>query len=167
MINLIKTRRSIRKFKQDDISNEHINIMLEAAMYAPSANNKQPWQFIVIKNKETFSKLTEYLPNAKMLPMANTCIVVCGDKSAETIEGYNAINCAAATQNILLAIHALKLGGVWLGVYPREERIKAINKLLNMPDNIFPFSMIAIGVPDEKPAQPERFDSSKIHYESF
>jgi nitroreductase len=94
-------------------------------------------------------------------------ILVCGDREIESLDGYIALNCAAATENILLAAHELELGSVWIAVYPREERIRIFKELLGLPENILPVAMVAIGYPDEKKNQPERFKPERIHYNGW
>jgi nitroreductase len=160
-------RRSIRKFRSEQIPEDKVNIILKAAMYAPSARNTQAWQFIVIEKRDALDKLAEIHPYGKMLKEASLAVVVAGDKELESNEGYIAINCAAATQNLLLAVHAEELGAVWLGVYPREERIKSIADFLGLPKEIIPINLVAIGYPDEEKPIPERFFQEKIHYNKW
>lgn len=102
-----------------------------------------------------------------MCRQAPLAILVCGDNRIEKIEGYIALNCGAATQNILLCAHDLGLGAVWLGVYPRNERMNPIAKLFNLPENIIPISLVAIGYPAESKEQPDRFKEERIHYNSM
>lgn len=158
------TRRSIRKFVDTPIDNKLIDKILEAAMYAPSARNTQAWNFVVINQRALLDKLSVIHPYARMLKMAPLAILVCGDKTLEPNEAYLSINCSAATQNILLAAHAMGLGSVWLGVYPRTERMAPICDLLNLPADNMPVSLIAIGWPDEKIQPVERYSKEKIHY---
>lgn len=160
----IYRRRSIRKFLHLSVSEENITEMLKAAMYAPSARNTQAWEFVVITNRIFLDKLSEIHPYAKMLKYAPLAILVCGNKKIEENEAYLNQNCAAATQNILLSAFALGLGSVWLGVYPKKERIDPISELLKLPENILPISLIAIGYPDEIKEIPQRFDLNKVHY---
>jgi nitroreductase len=160
-------RRSIRKYDTRPVEKEKITEMLKAAMYAPSANNRQPWQFVVITQRETLDDLRRVHPYAAMLAQAPLAILVCGDKTYEPHEGYLNTNCSAATQNLLLAAYAQGLGSVWLGVYPREERIKEIVGVLKLPQHILPISLIAIGYPYEIIVRPKRFLPERIHYESF
>jgi len=164
---LILTRRSIRKFTDKKVSNEQINIMLQAAMYAPSARNEQPWHFIVIDNKDILLKIVRIHPYAMMLNEAPLAILVCADERLEKSSGYWSTDCAAATQNILLSAHAMGLGSVWLGVYPREERMRDLSELFVLPENIFPFSIVAIGYPNENKEHPQRFNSERIHYNNW
>jgi nitroreductase len=166
-IETINKRRSIRKYTNQEVSDEIIDELLNAAMMAPSARNTQSWQFVVVKSRRLLDKLSEIHPYAKMLKEAPLAILVCGDKSLEENDSYLCINCSAATQNILLAAHALGIGSVWLGVYPRAERIEPIKELLNIPENILPISLIALGYADEVKVKPERFVKEKVHYDGW
>jgi len=159
----IFNRRSIRKYSDKPISEDIRTELLKAAMYAPSARNYRSWQFIVIDDRKMLDDLSALHPYAKMLKQAPLAILVCGDKSIEPEEGYNAVNCSAATQNILLAAHAMGLGSVWLGVYPREARMKDIAAYLKLPAHIMPINLIALGYPDEVKTKPERFEEEKVH----
>lgn len=167
MLNILKSRRSIRSYQPGAVTEEQFRDILEAAMYAPSARNLQSWQFIVITDSLSIVRLSEIHPHAKMLPDAGNCLIVCADLGVEPNMGYAVTNCAAATQNALLAIHALGLGGVWLGVYPREERMQVIGDFLQLPSHIMPFSMIALGIPESIPPVPDRFRPDRIHYGKF
>lgn len=166
-ITAIKTRRSIRKYTHESISDEHIIEIIRCGMYAPSAGNEQPWHFLIIKNKEALKQIEQVHEHAKMMKEAYAGILVCFDPSLERHHNMAIQDCAAATQNVLLAIHNLGYGGCWLGVYPREHRMKGIRKLLNIPDSIIPFSLIALGVSDEQKHQSDRFKKNRIHYEEW
>jgi nitroreductase len=120
------TRRSIRKFTGGRIEDENIIKIIKAGMYAPSANNTRPWHFIIVDDKETMKRIMEVHPYSSMLSKASHAILVCGDEELQNGPGYYLLDCSAATQNILLAVHALGLGAVWLGIEPRNERIKAM-----------------------------------------
>ncbi len=159
----ILTRRSIRKYTNKSIPDEVIKELLEAGVSAPSAGNQQPWQFIIIDNREVLDEASQVLPNGKLLKDANKAILVCGDLNLETHKGYWPIDCSAATQNILLAAHAKGLGACWLGIYPREERVENLKKLFKTPEHIIPFSVISLGFPDEESKKVDRYDDSKIH----
>lgn len=158
----IISRRSIRKFKNIPIEEEKINKLLKAAMYAPSARNVQPWYYIYTENREKLDQLSEIHPYAKMLKEATLAILVCGDLNNEKMSEYIIQNCAAATQNILLAATEIGLGSVWLGIQPREDRILNMKKFFRLPENIIPVSLIAIGYPDEFKETPERFKPDRI-----
>ncbi|MDA3954963.1 MAG: nitroreductase family protein [Bacteroidales bacterium] len=163
----ILTRRSIRKYTDKQISEEQIETLLKAGMYAPSASNQQPWHFIVIKDREILNKIAEVHPYAKMLTQAPLAILVCGDQNLELSKDYWVVDCSAATQNILLAAHDLGLGAVWLGVHPRIERKADIRKIFELPNHIQPMSLISIGYPDEEKEMPERFKPERIHYNEW
>ncbi len=163
----IITRRSIRKFSSIPIENNILEKLLKAAMYAPSARNTRSWHFILCTERETLNKIPLAHPHAKMCLEAQAVIVVCGDLSIEPSVEYNAINCSAATQNILLASHEMGIGSVWLGVFPRPERVEGVTNLFHLPSNIVPVSMIALGYPAEEKNIPERFEMDKIHYNKW
>jgi nitroreductase len=163
----ILTRRSIRKYINKDIPEEYYEIMLRAAMHAPSARNRQPWHFIIITSREILQKLAAVSPSWRMLEEAGTAIVVCGDLILEDAESFIIQDCSAATQNILLAAHELGLGSVWLGVHPKADRLEPLIEILNIPENIVPVSMISIGKPDESREQPDRFNVERIHQDTW
>jgi len=163
----ILTRRSIRKYKASEITKEQINEIIKAAMYAPSAFNKQPWQFIALDKKEIIDKIFKIIPHAEMLQQAAAAVIVCGDKDLEEDINLIALNCSAATQNALLAVHDLGLGAVWVSAYPVEETITGLKNLFNLPENIVPVSILSIGYPDEEVAAEERYKPEKIHYNNW
>jgi nitroreductase len=167
VLNAILDRRSIRNYQTREIPEETIHTLLKAAMYAPSARNSQSWQFIVIRDRNMLNAVMKVHHYSQMLEKAPLAILVCGDKNIESNEGYLSVNCSAATQNILLAAHELGIGTVWLGVYPRKERMVPIGELFNLPEHIIPVSLIAAGYPDEKVERPERFLPERIHYEKW
>lgn len=166
-IDTLLSRRSIRKYTDQYVNDEQVGLMLKAAMYAPSAGNQQVWHFVVLREKETLNKVVEFQPFAQMLPHASVAVCVCADLSLETKEGYWMVDCSAATENLLLAAHSLGLGAVWLGIYPRPERMAGLKELLNLPENIQPFSLISIGYPAEEKKMPNRFKSDRIHTERW
>lgn len=161
------TRRSIRVYTTDEIDYREIEHIVNAGMYAPSAVNCQPWHFMVIDDREIFRKIMDIHPYAKMLRGARYAILVMGDEKLEHAPGYWAVDCAAATQNILLAAHAKGIGSVWLGLHPRAERKKGIQRLFDLPPHIQPFSLIALGYPAEEKEIPRRFDKNRIHYNQW
>ena len=145
------------------ISDDQLEILLRAAMQAPSARNRQPWHFIVIKDAKVLRQLAIAHPYGKMLAEAGAAFVICGDRNLEPMESYLLQNCSAATQNLLLAAHDLGLGAVWLGLHPRQERINAIRSILKFPDHILPVSLISLGYPDEKKDEQDRYRVDRIH----
>ncbi len=163
VLEAIFTRRSIRNFTDREIEPEKIETLLRAAMQAPSAHNKQPWQFVVINKRPLLDAIADFHPYAKMLYTAPQAIAVCGDLSEENNDRYLALNCAAATQNILLAAHGLNLGAVWVAVYPREERVFKIQEILAIPQYVLPISLVALGYPAKKVPPEMRYNAQKVH----
>lgn len=165
MNELIKNRRSIRKYDTGkSVSKEQLNQLLEAAMCAPSACNARPWEFIVITKREVLDEIARIHPNAKMCAAAAAAIVVVAVPQTGRAEGYFPQDCGAATQNILLEACSLGLGACWCGVYPKEDRLASLSKLLNIHEPKVPFNVIAVGVPDEAPEQRGFFESAKVSY---
>jgi len=166
-IEAIMSRRSVRQFTTEPITQEQLDIILHAAMQAPSAGNGQPWHFIVIQDRKTLDQIPNIHPYAQMLKEAPLAILVCGDEAETRYKNYWMLDCSAATQNLLLATHAIGLGAVWLGIHPNEERIASIKKLIPSPDTVHPVSLVAIGHPREIPARVDRFRGDRIHYEHW
>lgn len=167
VLEAIYTRRSIRKYTDRKIDEETLRSILRAGFYAPSARNLQPWHFIVVRDKEMLVNISNKHPYAKMLPGAACCIVVCGDKTIQDKTGFLVEDCSAAIENMLLAIHGLGLGGVWLSLYPISSRSKPIGQLLNIPENIVPVGMIALGYKGEERTTNERYNEDKVHFEKW
>ena len=136
-------------------------------MAAPSAGNEQPWQFIVITERKILDQIPAIHPNVSMIKEAPMAILVCGDLSKEKLAGYWSVDCSAATENLLLAVHALGLGAVWCGIYPREERMAGMKKLFGIPDGIVPFALVPIGYPAEEKPPADRYDESRIHHNKW
>jgi nitroreductase len=166
-IEAIMTRRSIRKYTDEQVTDDQITRILSAAMSAPTAGNQQAWEFVVITDRKVLNALPDVHPYARMLHTAPAAILVCGNLETETKEGYYPQDCAAATQNILLAAHALGLGAVWLGVHPRPERVTGVKRLLGIPDHVVPVSLVAIGHPDESHPRVDRYDEKKVHRDTW
>ena len=162
LYNGLLTRRSVRRYTDKPVDNDLIKQLLKAAMYAPSANNTQPWKFIVSRDKDLFSRFLEVHPHSKMLLRADCGILVLRDRNLQYAEGYGTTDCSAATENILLAAHALGLGACWIGTYPREERIKFLQEAFDLPDHLAPFAMVSVGWPGLSPQHPDRYDPDRI-----
>lgn len=163
----IATRTSIRDYEARPVEKEKVEKMLRAAMAAPTAMNKQPWHFVVVEQRSVLDSLADANPYAKMLLKAPLAIVVCGDMD-KVIEGggrdFWIQDASAATENLLLAAHAMGLGAVWTGAYPSEERSKAISATLSLPDNLVPLNMIVIGYPAEHPQPKDKFKEENITF---
>jgi len=160
----IRTRRSVRVFTGEPVARELLLQVVAAGMQAPSAGNQQPWQFVVIDDRGLLLRVPEFHPYAQMAETAPAAILVCGDLQLEQRKGYWVQDCAAATQNILLAAHALGLGAVWTGVYPREERVAGARRLFGVPEHVVPLSLIFVGYPAEHPAPENRFREDRVHW---
>ncbi len=160
-------RRSIRKYGKKPISDDEIKELLEAAMAAPSAGNEQPWQFIVIKDRVTLDQIPNVHPYSGMVKQASLAILVCGDMGLVKHDEMWIQDCSAATENLLIAVSAKGLGAVWLGVYPRKERIKGLRTLLGIPKTVYPFALVPIGYPAEKKPPANRFKKSRVHYDKW
>jgi nitroreductase len=167
VLDTILNRRSIRQYTDQTISDDVIETLLKAAMYAPSAVNKQPWHFIVFRDHETGEKIISFHQNASMLRQADAAILVCWDEELQHDAGYGPVDCSAATQNILLAAFGLGLGSVWIGLYPRIQRMESIHALFGLPQNIKPFSIVSLGYPAEEKKMPIRFNRDRIHFEKW
>jgi len=171
IFDLFKSRRSIRSFKSEDIPNEYIKKILEAARWAPSAGNIQPWEFIVIRNPETKREIARAALNQTFIEEAPVVIVVCADESrsgwaygSRGASLYCIQDTAAATENMLLAACALGLGACWVGAF-REDEVK---RILKVPGGLRPVAIVPIGYPAERPnPPPKRPLEEVVHYESF
>lgn len=163
----ILNRKSIRKFKDLKISDDIVEELLKAGMAAPSAGNEQPWEFIVLRDKEILKKITEVHPYSQMLLNIDVAIVVCGDESKEVFKGFWVQDCSASTENILIAAEDKGLGAVWLGVYPLADRVQSIKEILNLPASVIPLSIIPVGYPDEQREPADRFNKTRIHYDRW
>jgi nitroreductase len=166
-IETILTRRSIRKYENKKVPVQLVKALLDAGMHAPSARNIQPWHFIVIDDRAILDQLSIAHPYAKMMKQASLAILVGGDRNLQEVEGYIIQDCSAVTQNIMLAAHAYGLGSVWLGMYPREQRMQDVSKILEIPEHILPVSLISIGYPTETVQPPVRYKEERVHFNRF
>ena len=166
----IMTRVSVREFTGEKISEAQIDTLLRAAMAAPSAINKQPWAFIVVTDEEVLAQLGEALPYSRCSNKPAVAIIPCGDLS-KAIEGEMAnfwINdVSAATENLLLAAHAMGLGAVWTGLHPDMNRAKMVQEMLGLPEHIIPLCVVPVGVPAEQPAVKDKYSLDNIHYNKW
>ena len=163
----IMTRTSVRQYQPGKtIPKDTVELLLRAAMAAPTAVNRQPWQFVVIDTRESLDSLAEVLPYAKMLNHASLAIVPCGDlsKAFENEPMYWVQDLSAATENLLLAAHSLGLGAVWTGVYPTAERVAAVSRRLGLPSNIVPLAVVPVGYPEGEQHPKDKWNPDVIHY---
>lgn len=163
MLKTILSRRSIRQYRDEALLDSDIEELLQAAMSAPSAGNQQPWHFVVIHERLVLQAISALHPYAGMVATAAAAILVCGDPALEIYPGYWVQDCSAATQNILLAAHAKGLGAVWCGIHPRNEREQALRLLLEIPEAVIPFSLVALGHPAESHPPADRYDVGRVH----
>lgn len=166
----IFNRRSIRKFTSQPVEPEKIDKLLRAAMQAPSAMNQQPWEFIVVQDKERLEKLSLTSPYAKLIAGSSLTFVLLANKNDIKVPGALGWeeDMGAAVQNILLEAVHLGLGGVWLGVATTEIIPKNISSFFDLPDHIMPFAMISIGYPDgQENTFVDRYKEEKVHYEKW
>jgi nitroreductase len=160
LVQTIFSRRSIRKYTGEPVSEADIQTLLEAAMAAPSASNIKPWHFVFVTQRETLDALADAHPHGKMLAQAPLCIAVCGDPN---LSRYWEQDCSAATENLLVAAAALGLGAVWLGVHPRDDREGFTRQVLGIPENIVPLNLISIGHPAEDKEPRTQYDEARVH----
>ena len=162
-IKAMMTRRSIRAFKDTPLTEEQIKTLLEAAMNAPSAGDGRPWTFFVTTDREKLDALADQIDEGNaMFKQAQAAILVCLDKSLEGFEGFGEQDCSCAAQNLQLAAHELGLGTVWIAVINVPPRVAGCRNVLGVPENLTPFAIFPLGVPDETLEPEYRYDESRI-----
>ncbi|MCX6771943.1 MAG: nitroreductase family protein [Candidatus Micrarchaeota archaeon] len=159
----IMTRKSVREFGYKPMPDDALKKLLAAGMQAPTARNGQPWHFVVVSDREMLLRIPEFSPYTKMVAEASAGILVCGDTQNERSREYVVQDCAAATENILLAAHAMGMGGVWTGVYPDEKKMEGFRKLLGIPAHIAPVSFAVIGFPKAIGRAEMRYNGERVH----
>ncbi|QQS36180.1 MAG: nitroreductase family protein [Ignavibacteriales bacterium] len=164
---VVINRRSIRKYKNQSISDETLDSILKTAMYAPSAMNLQAWHFIVIDSKEILVQTIKSIAHAELLRQSDKAIIVCGDASVEKNESWMIQNCSASIQNILLAAHDAGLGACWIAIHGMNEVVKNVKEQFTLPEAIVPVALISLGYPDEVVNTEDRFKKEKIHYNKW
>lgn len=162
-IEAILTRRSIRDYTDEPVREADIEAILRAAMAAPSAGNQQPWRFVVSTDRERIDAMAETTPYGSILRRAPLAIAVCADTRDLKHDVMWQQDCGAATQSALVAIHALGLGAVWLGFWPKMERVAPLRKVLELPEGVEPFCVLAVGHPAETKPPAGRFDPGAVH----
>lgn len=167
MLNTIFERRSVRQYIDKPVETEKLQNVLKAAMYAPSAHNKQPWHFIVFDSKEKISDLRKLHPWGHPMDTAPIVIMVCGDTELEAEKGFYYTDCAASVENMLLAAKEQGLDTCWMGIFPNVEREKEFAKHLYLPSNIKPYALVSLGYSNAERSVPQRFHEDKIHYNEW
>lgn len=160
----LKSRRSIRKYTSEPVTDEQITTLLEAAMAAPSASNRKPWEFVVVRDAGLRKQLGEVHQWADMAARAPVVFVVCGrpKDSDHWVE-----DCSAATENLLLAVTSLGLGAVWVGVYTRAEREDHVQRVLHLPKDWRTLCLVPVGHPAETKPPRTQYDPARVHYDAF
>jgi nitroreductase len=162
-IDALLTRRSVRRFTAEPVIEAQVEIMLRAAMHAPSACNQQPWHFLVVEDRDLLDRIRSFHPYAQMLKEARLAVIVCAQVTLETCTGNWVQDCAAAMENLLLAAHAQGLGAVWVGIYPGEERINAVRDLFGLKNDVIPLGLAAVGHPLEPLPKVDRYRAERVH----
>ena len=165
MLEAIYQRRSVRKFLPDPISDETMTALLKAACAAPSAHHLRPWSFLVVTDQKKMQGMLEIHSHMEMLRTAPVAVVVCGDSGISP--DFWPDDCAAATENIVIAAEELGLGSFWCAVYPRVERMEEFVKLFVLPEGIKPYSVLALGKPAEPKIPMDRFKESLVHHNEW
>lgn len=169
VIDAIMTRSSIRKYTTQKIEEEKVETLLKAGMAAPTAGNRQPWDLIVIDEREVLDAIPPIIKGAHMAAGAQLAIAVCGTPAQSLVPEYWVQDCSAVTENILLAAHAMGLGAVWCGAYPNnpENKVGALQKLFSLPEETMVLSIIVIGYPDGEIHVKNKWKPEKVHYNKF
>jgi len=163
----VLSRRSVREYTAQPVSDDMLHTLLKAAMVAPSAGDERPWHFVVIDDQRIKEKIPEIHRFAPMAPNAPVALLVCGDENLQKHHGFWVQDCAAATENILIEAQQLGLGAVWLGVYPVEGRVQGFRRLLDIPEHVVPFALVLVGHPAEHKKPANRYDESRVHKDSW
>lgn len=167
MLEEIKLRRSVRKYKKNPIAKEELIQLVKAGMQAPSAANGRPWNFIFVMEKDSLKKLSEVSQYSGMNAEAAACIVVVADPSLSPFPQYFAQDCAASVQNILLEAVHRGIGAVWQGIYPDKDREEKMREMFRIPEEKTPFALIALGYPEKEPQPVDRFEEEKLFFETM
>jgi nitroreductase len=162
-------RRSIRRYKEEKVPDEVVRSILRAGMAAPSAHNVQPWEFVVVRERETLSKLSQICKYWTMLRSADFAVAVLANLEGYPVEigNYYVQDCSACTQNMLVAAAGEGIGGVWLGCYPTQENMEGVSALLRLPATTLPIAMTAFGVPAFMRPPHEEYHADKVHFETY
>lgn len=163
----IHTRRSVRQFAEAPVTDEQLEALLRAAMAAPSAGNQQPWRFVAVRDPGKRAELAEATPYSSPIGRAPLGIVVLADTRENKHPGFWVQDCSAAIENLLLAAHAIGLGGVWIGVHPHADRSAAVAKVVNPPQGFEVLSMVAIGHPANPGPEVDRYHAEFVRTDSW
>lgn len=166
-MNTIFQRTSVRDFKDTAVEPAKIDRLLRAAMAAPSAANQQPWEFVVVTDRDMLQKLAQCSPYASCLAQAPLGFVLCMRTQGLRCPEYTQIDLSAATENLLLEAVELGLGAVWLGIAPIAERMETVRQVIGAPETIQPFALVACGYPAGSDQPADRYDVTRIHHDRW
>lgn len=166
---VIHSRKSVKSFTGATVSTEALEKIVRAGMAAPTAVNKQPWSFVVVTDKKKIDALAAGLPNARGIDKAGAVIIVCAEPEKANLQSkdFAIIDASLASENILLAIEALGLGGHWTASYPYEDKMKHVRTVLGIPATIIPLNVILVGVPTGEDKPKDKYQKDKIHWEKW
>ena len=167
VLSVIHNRKSVRTYQDKKVTKDQLEVLMKAAMAAPTAVDRRPWIFIAVTDRTTLDKLSEGLPYAQMLKQASAAIVVCGDTTKAFPGDFWIMDCSAATENLLLAAEGTGLGAVWTAVYPEQERVDHVRKVLGIPSHCIPLNCIPIGYPTGIEKPKNKWDPANIHWEKW
>ena len=156
-------RRSVRQYTAEPVSDADTELLLRAAMAAPSACNQQPWEFYAVTDPETIRALGSSTPFTRFAAAAPLIIVPCY-REETAVPKFCEIDMSAAVENLLLEADHLGLGATWMGIAPMRQRMKKVADMLGIPDTLHVFALVAVGHPAETPAPADRYDPARVHY---
>ena len=166
---VIHSRKSVKNFTGAAVSTENLDKIIRAGMAAPTAVNKRPWSFVVVTDKKKMAALAAGLPNARGIDKAGAVIIVCAEPEKANLQSkdFAIIDSSLASENILLAIEAMELGGHWTAAYPYEDKMKHVRSVLGIPTNVIPLNVILVGVPTGEDKPKDKYQKDKIHWERW
>lgn len=162
----IYKRISVRRFTEQDVTAEEVTELLRAAMNAPSAHDRQPWRFLVIRDKEQREFIAKNINTASFARFSPVLILVIGNM--DEARGVAFVqDCSAATENMLIRAAELELGACWIGVAHMPDRVDLLQKRFGISFPYCPFGIVAVGHPGREYMRLDKFDSSKVFFETF
>lgn len=166
----IFNRKSVRSYKNEAVTRDQLSLLVKAAMAAPTAVDKRPWEFIVITDRKVLEELSEVLPYAKMVTEAGSAVIILGDTEKQfggTNSNFWVMDCSAATENFLLAAESMGLGAVWTAIYPDQLRVSKVREALKIPDRYIPLNLIPVGIPTGEDKPKDKYNAAQIHWEKW
>lgn len=167
-VDLIFRRRSIRKYTAQPVEPEKLDLLLQAAMAAPSAMNCKPWEFVVVTDPDKLAQFRKRLPFGDR--NAPAAIVVCGNPGLSTNPTARLFwvqDCSAATENILIAAAGLGLGTVWVGVHPVGPFIRTVRQIVSLPPTVRPLCIVYVGYAESQKPPRTQYDAGRVHRQKY